>query len=59
MEAMDVMEFNKEEKKNIMTVECACLHLSNVDVLAISDDESKINPDNEHLDTVLIIRLKL
>ena len=54
-----MMEFNKEEKKNIMTVECACLHLSNVDVLAISDDESKINPDNEHLDTVLIIRLKL
>merc|ERR1719232_141406 len=47
------MGFTEEEQDNIMTVTCACLHFANVDVISLTDDESKLNSDNEHLDYVL------
>jgi len=53
MEGFDTMGFTHEDVDNIMSVTCACLHLSNCDVLALSADESKLNPDNEHLESVM------
>ena len=52
-DAMDVMKFSDTEKDSIMAATCICLHALNLDFISISEDESQIDEQNEHLEAVL------
>ena len=51
--AMETMGFSDEERINIFNLTSALLHLSNVECRSISEDESEIDGDNEHLEPAL------
>ena len=53
MNAMDVMGFPVEEQESIMSITSACLHFSNIEVEAITADESKLVADGTHLEAVI------
>lgn len=52
MNAMDVMGFPEDEQNNILSITSACLHFSNIEVEAITADESKLYADGTHLEAV-------
>ena len=51
--AMETMGFTEEERISIFSVTTALLHLSNVECRSISEDESEIDGENEHLEPAL------
>mmetsp|Transcript_31216 Transcript_31216/g.38122 ORF Transcript_31216/g.38122 Transcript_31216/m.38122 type:complete len:1710 (+) Transcript_31216:294-5423(+) len=52
VEAMDTMGFSDDDVDSVLRITCACLHSSNLTFLAVSADESQIDPDNPHLEAI-------